>query len=135
MAVFAAAAVVAWLSLRSDSAPTYRTRPGELTVAAAVSSAGPEPVTVRGWVFNDPGFDLLRLCHGYQAGGKGGKGGKGKAPSCIGPFIDLYNVDRAAFSLRSGEDGDGRPVVWNDKPVAVYGTLSGTAFTVQSVLQ
>jgi hypothetical protein len=126
VAVFTAVVIVGMHTLR-PSGPSdrgVRVRRGEVTVAQAINVAGDRPLTARGWVFNDADFGL-RLCDGYRPG---------HPPSCVGPFVDLYNVDRGSFSLKSGRDAGGRPVVWGDRPVAVYGTLVGTAFTVQSVL-
>lgn len=125
IAVFVAVAVVAWVQFKPDHPRRFKLNKGELTVAKAIDTAGADPVAVRGFLFNDADFGL-RLCNGFVSS---------KPPSCIGPFVDLYGVDEGSFSLKSGRDKAGRKVLWVDEPVAVYGTVVGTAMRVQSVLQ
>jgi len=124
VAVFAAVAVVGWARFHGGRAHDKHalTRAGEVSVADAVS-AQRSPVSVRGWVFNDPalGAGGLRLCNGFRPG---------SPPSCVGPFVDLYGVDPGSFALRSRSG-----VRWGEDPIAVYGALDGTALTVQSVLR
>jgi hypothetical protein len=125
--VFAAVAALGWHDMHTHVHDTHAVaRRGEWTVGDAVSRAGPGPLAVRGWVFNDVATNGLRLCDGIRSG---------SPPSCLGPFVDLYNVDAGTFSLKKGHDAKAGPVQWLPDPVAVYGTLKGTAFTVQSVLR
>lgn len=101
-------------------------RQGEMDVERAIGVAGPEPVAVRGYVFEGPGGLGLRLCNGIQ---------KGDPPRCLGPFLDLYQVNRASFDLVEGESDDGPVFHPKGRAVTIRGVIVGTAMTVQQVLQ
>jgi hypothetical protein len=122
-AVFAAVVVVGWARFHPHAHQREAgLKPGEVSVAEGLATSR-NPITLRGWVFNDPALGPagLRLCNAYHPG---------SPPSCVGPFVDLYDTDPGAFSLRAKKG-----VRWGAEPIAVYGTLDGTALTVQAVLR
>ena len=97
-----------------------------LRVNDAIQKISPQPVAVRGFVFEGPGGLGLRLCDGRRPG---------SPPSCIGPFLDLYGPGVDALELRTGKDGDGRRVRWSPDPVTLFGPVSGARLDVQQVLR
>jgi hypothetical protein len=124
--VFIAAGVLfVRMVVPQDAAEEVEPRQGELDVADAISVAGQKPLAVRGYVFKGPGGLGLRLCDGKQ---------NGSPPRCLGPFVDLYQVDEGSFGMKSAKTDDGE-VKWVPDPLTIRGTIVGTAMTVSEVLQ
>lgn len=125
IAAFAACGLLAW-NLLNGPEPVEEVETGgeavDVRTAIAVSRA--EPLTIRGFVFDDPGVNGLRLCDGRRPG---------DPPRCRGPYLALERVDEGSFQLRSREQ-DGRRVLWSPDEVTVTGVLVGTVLTVQVVL-
>ena len=123
--VFAGAGFFAWrLFNPPDPVERPTIRAGELGVQAAMSIAGREPVTARGYVFDGPGGLGLRLCDALRTG---------DPPQCLGPFVDLDGVDRGTFGLRPGKV-DGKPMFYSTETVALRGTIVGSRMQVLQVL-
>ena len=114
------------LAFPGDDASPDAPRLGDddLGVADAIGRAPVNPVIIRGYVFEGPGFRELRLCDRREGG---------DPPRCIGPFVSLYGINSGGFDLRSATSDEGR-VLYSDDDVALLGTLSGTAFEVQNVV-
>jgi hypothetical protein len=113
------------LVMPGDAISEVEPRQGELDVADAIAVAGQRPEAVRGYVFKGPGGLGLRLCDGKR---------NGSPPLCVGPFLELYQVDEGAFGMKTGKTKDGE-VRWVNDPLTIRGTIVGTAMTVSEVLQ
>jgi hypothetical protein len=123
---FVAVAVLAVRALdRPEATRVAEARSGELPVAEALAASGEGRLAVRGYVHEGGGFPL-RLCSGLQGG---------DPPRCVGPFLELLQVDAARFGLERGTDDRGRRVLWSPRPVTLLGTIEGTRMTVAQVLQ
>lgn len=124
IAVFVAVGVLAIRTLHpSPRERPAKPRPSEYDVATAINGPAAE-VAVRGFVFDGPGGQGLRLCQGLR---------NSTPPSCIGPYLDLDGVDAGNFSFRFGRTKVG-PVRWVEEPVAIRGSVEGTKFRVSVVL-
>lgn len=110
---------------RPDAARLAEARSGELSVSDALADSGDRRVAVRGYVHEGGGFPV-RLCSGLQGG---------DPPRCVGPFLELLQVDAARFGLQQGTDDRGRRVQWSRRPLTLLGTIAGTRMTVAQVLQ
>jgi hypothetical protein len=100
-----------------------KAKAGELDVLDALTRNPRDQVTVRGYVMSGPYG--LRLCRGLKVT---------SPPNCVGPWLDLENVNEGSFSLRSGGRG-GTRVRWNPDPVSLLGRVSGSRLAVDQVVQ
>jgi hypothetical protein len=97
---------------------------GSVTVADAISGGHKADATlaVRGFLFEGGGTGV-RLCPRRKPT---------KPPVCLGPYLDVYELDVHGLPFKSGTFL-GRRVRWLDQPVTVYGKVLGTALTADSV--
>jgi hypothetical protein len=99
-------------------------RSSERSVPQAMATTGTALITVRGYVF-DGGGTGLRLCTGRV---------RHDPPRCLGPFLDLYGVDRGSFDMKSGRDLS-RTVYWSADTVGLYGTVLGSRMDVVQIFR
>lgn len=99
-------------------------RPGELTVGEALGRQPDKPVVVRGYVFANDGFPV-RVCAGIK---------RTSPPSCVGPFLELRNLDPSRVPVRQERDDKGRDVIWSPEPVGFLGDVSADRFLVRELL-
>lgn len=126
--VFVLVAVLAYRAVRQvqkgDGPEGAKPKGAELTVPQAMASVATTPISVRGYVF-DGGGTGLRICNGREGT---------RPPHCVGPFIDLYGVDRSSFALSKGTYL-GRTLYWSDDSVAVYGLVEGSRMNVEQIFR
>lgn len=124
--VVLAAALVAVVALNialgfrgGDAVDTVERTDEAVTVVDAMTAAGASR-SVRGFVFDDAAG--LRLCQARQ-----------RDPiACIGPFLELRNLDPASLPLEEVEVGSARFFHTPD-PVTLVGAVEGTSMRVDDI--
>lgn len=107
------------------STSTAAPRKDELAVAEAIGRQPTKPVIVRGYVFANDGFPV-RVCNGIK---------RTSPPSCVGPFLELRNLDPSRVPVRQQrDDTSGRDVIWSPEPVALLGDVAKDRFLVRELL-
>lgn len=109
------------LRLRGDDTTDTVERTDEaVTVVDAMTAAAGASRRVRGFVFDDAAG--LRLCQARQR----------DPVACIGPFLQLRDLDPASLPLEEVEDGSGR-FFHTPGPVTLVGTIDGTSMRVDDI--
>lgn len=122
-----AAALVAVVSLNlalgirgGGAVDTVERTDDAVTVLDAMTAAAGAPRSVRGFVFDDAVG--LRLCQARQ-----------RDPiACIGPFLELRNLDPASLPLEEVEVGSAR-FFHTPGPVTLVGAVEGTSMRVDDI--
>lgn len=109
---------------RPPSTSTAEVRKDEMPVAEALGRQPTKPVIVRGYVFAGDGFPV-RVCNGIR---------RTSPPSCIGPFLELRNLDPSRVPVRKQRDDKGRDIIWSPEPVAFLGDVAKDRFLVRELL-
>lgn len=99
-------------------------REGETSVAEAFRLQPAGAVIVRGYVFTGDGFPV-RVCDGIV---------RESPPRCVGPFLELRNLDPSRVPVRAQDDKERGRIIWSPEPVAFLGQVNRDRLLVQELL-
>lgn len=94
-------------------------RSDENSVADALVRRPENVIIVRGYVFAGDGFPV-RVCNGIL---------RESPPKCVGPFLELRNLDPSRVPVRRQES-----VIWSPETVGFLGRVDQDRFVVQELL-
>lgn len=99
-------------------------RTDETSVADAFRLQPQGTIIIRGYVFTGDGFPV-RVCDGIL---------RESPPKCVGPFLELRNLDPSRVPVRIQEDKERGAVIWSPESVAFLGQVAQDRFIVQELL-